>query len=90
MEWTLVIAYHCVLAAATGILAAGASGLQTDDPMPGDLTKVKAGIAILTVAWAALVAWSVASLVRSTRRMHRATFTERAGSQVETLPKVLS
>ena len=88
IEWILVIVYHFVVAAATGILAAGASSLQGDDPMPGDLNKVKAGIAILTVAWAALVAWSITSLVMSKKRTHQATSASHAGSQVGTVIKI--
>lgn len=78
----MVAIYHFAIAAATGILAAGASGLQGDDPMPGDLTKVKAGIAILTVAWVALVVWSIVSLVLTKKRSVQSTFSRRAGSKV--------
>ncbi len=55
--------------------------------MPGDMIKVKAGVAILAVAWVALVAWSIVSLVLSKRRAGQATSACRAGGQVRRYPR---
>ncbi|OAR02069.1 hypothetical protein LLEC1_03391, partial [Akanthomyces lecanii] len=70
VEWAVVAAFHVLVAGATAILAVGASALQSSSPLPSDLTKVKVGIALLTVAWIVLVGWSAQSWFRRSRTQH--------------------
>lgn len=80
LEWITVLIYHVMVAGATAILAVGASALQSSSPMPSDLSKVKAGIAILTLAWVVLVGWSIQSWFRRSDNPNMVA--SRAGKQV--------
>ncbi|OAA80771.1 C6 zinc finger domain protein [Akanthomyces lecanii RCEF 1005] len=70
VEWAVVAVFHVLVAGATAILAVGASALQSSSPLPSDLTKVKVGIALMTVAWLVLVGWSVQSWFRRSNTQH--------------------
>ncbi len=70
VEWAVVAVFHVLVAGATAILAVGASALQSSSPLPSDLTKVKVGIALMTVAWIVLVGWSVQSWFRRSNTQH--------------------
>lgn len=76
-DWIPVLACHLSVVAATALVASGASALQGSHPEPSDFTKLKAGIAILTAAWAVLFAWTSLTLVsakKSAAPMWRAAF----------------
>ncbi|OAA69094.1 C6 zinc finger domain protein [Cordyceps fumosorosea ARSEF 2679] len=64
LEWTVVLAFHILIAGATAILAVGASALQSSSPLPSDLTKVKVGITLLAIGWIVLVGWAAQSWFR--------------------------
>lgn len=59
LEWLLVIVYHMAIAPGLALLISGSSALQAGTPEPSDLVLVKAGMAILTICWLALVAFSI-------------------------------
>lgn len=62
IEWIKVLLYHFHVTGGVALLAIGASRLQGSNPAPSDLTLVKVGLAILTVAWAVLAGWAGVSL----------------------------
>ncbi|KAL2022921.1 hypothetical protein VTK56DRAFT_4136 [Thermocarpiscus australiensis] len=58
-EWTSVLAYHMLVVAGVALTAAGSAKLQEHkQPLDKAEKMTKAGIAILTVAWGILVAWT--------------------------------
>lgn len=62
VEWIKVLVLHFQITAGVGLLATGASGLQSTKPSATDHTLVKIGIAILTVAWAVVSGWAARTL----------------------------
>ncbi|KAF7552223.1 hypothetical protein G7Z17_g4480 [Cylindrodendrum hubeiense] len=62
IEWIKVVLYHIHVTGGVALLAVGASHLQGDNPAPSDMTLVKVGLAILTVAWVILAGWAGISL----------------------------
>jgi len=50
-EWILVLFYHILVASGVGLIGAGSSAFDTEDPSPNDLTLLKVGIIILLVCW---------------------------------------
>lgn len=58
-----ILFYHILATGGVAILAVGASGLVSATPSPSDPALTKAGIAILTLAWALLCVWSGWTLV---------------------------
>ncbi|KAH6989589.1 hypothetical protein BKA56DRAFT_576080 [Ilyonectria sp. MPI-CAGE-AT-0026] len=62
IEWIKVLLYHFHVTGGVALLAIGASRLQGSNPAPSDMTLVKVGLAILTVAWVVLAGWAGVSL----------------------------
>ena len=60
--WVLVLLFKAIVLGAIALLAAGGSALQGTDPKPSSFTLVKVGIAIMVVAWAVLVGWTVQTI----------------------------
>lgn len=57
LEWTFALVYHIVVVGGVALTAAGSAKLQShEEPIDKAEKIVKAGIAILTVCWVALVA----------------------------------
>lgn len=64
VEWASILSFHVIVTSGVAILATGASSLESDDPKSTDASLVKAGIALLTLSWAIVVAASVWTLAR--------------------------
>lgn len=57
LEWAFALVYHIVVVGGVALTAAGSAKLQShEEPIDKAEKIVKAGIAILTVCWVALVA----------------------------------
>ncbi|KAL4888818.1 integral membrane protein [Aspergillus ambiguus] len=64
MEWVSVLAYHMVVVAGVALTAAGSAKLQKHEQPIDKAEKIaKAGISILAVSWAVLVAWTGFSFI---------------------------
>ncbi|CAH0027297.1 unnamed protein product [Clonostachys rhizophaga] len=62
LEWLKVILYHIQVTGGIALLAVGASQLQSSPhPTAGDRNMAKAGMGILTSAWAVLAIWIIFS-----------------------------
>ncbi|UKZ83460.1 hypothetical protein TrVFT333_011269 [Trichoderma virens FT-333] len=66
LEWTGVLLFHGIVTTGVAILATGASNLESSNVKPADVSTdtslVKAGIALLTLAWAIVAIVSVWAL----------------------------
>ncbi|KAM3465120.1 hypothetical protein NHJ6243_001919 [Beauveria neobassiana] len=70
LEWSVMFAFHILIAGATTILAVGTPDLQSSSPLPSELKMGKAGIALLTIGWKFLIGWTVNSWFRRGNTLH--------------------
>jgi hypothetical protein len=64
LEWALSLVYHIFVVGGVALAAAGSAKLQKhQQPVEKAESIVKAGIAILTICWAALVGGAIISFI---------------------------
>ena len=79
LEWAFALFYHIFVVGGVALTAAGSAKLQShEEPAEKAEKIVKAGIAILTVCWVALVAATAITLIAPTKK----SATRRAGTIV--------
>lgn len=76
--------FHLLVVAATALIASGGSALQSMSPAAGALSKVKAGLGILILAWIILIAMTAVTFLR--RRQQQARSSRAHGSKVNKPP----
>ncbi|CAG8128627.1 unnamed protein product [Penicillium olsonii] len=77
LEWAFALFYHIFVVGGVALTAAGSAKLQShEEPAEKAEKIVKAGIAILTVCWVALVAATAITLIAPTKK----SATRRAGT----------
>lgn len=87
VRWIIVIMYHMIVLAATALVASGGQALQGSSPTTESLTKLKAGIAILIVAWVVLVVLAI--LPQKPVQNETSQNAKRIGKQVRNIDKLL-
>ena len=59
--WILYLLYHIIVGGALGMIAAGASVLTGNNSTASSLVLLKAGLAVILLAWALATVWTLAS-----------------------------